>query len=382
MKRRTETSRKRAAGVMRVVFFFTCLLFQTASLENQPEPESEQNPHADLEKEQDLVLEGRNKVVDLENKTDLGLKEKTGDLLGENSELESHQTVSPLAFPKPKILSEHLNPNTDSQPKTDSNPKPPKVLDEDLLGPAQCLGQKYTWLSCSKVFCPPWRRCIGGQCVCKMPYKCPRLKNTCTLDGSVYYSMCQANAISCRTKTPTFSHFSSSCKAGDKVHVTVSISRFNNVVEINTRLGKMLVCGKDWNMAAANVVCRNPLNVDRGAENVSKIKYKSLDKATQWPNECMRIRCMGSELSLAECTIHNPESITENTEVAVAKCYKEPTGECKKFICANGKCLIYGKTCNGVDDCGDNSDEMCCQKCRGKAFHCKSGVCIPQTHLQ
>ncbi|XP_016405095.1 complement factor I-like [Sinocyclocheilus rhinocerous] len=266
--------------------------------------------------------------------------------------------------------------NADSRTKTDSNPKPPKVLDEDFLGPAQCLNQKYTWLSCSKVFCPPWRRCIGGQCVCKMPYKCPRLKNTCTLDGSVYYSMCQANAISCRTKTPTFSHFSSSCKAGDKVHVSVSKSR--NVVEIKTHLGKMLVCGKDWNMAAANVVCRNPLNVDRGAENASKIKYISLGKATQWPNECMRIRCMGSELSLAECTIHNPEPITANTEVAVAKCYKEPTGECKKFICMNGKCLGHEKTCNGVDDCGDNSDEMCCQKCRGQAFLCKSGVCIPQ----
>uniref|UniRef100_A0A673GPR4 trypsin n=1 Tax=Sinocyclocheilus rhinocerous TaxID=307959 RepID=A0A673GPR4_9TELE len=236
------------------------------------------------------------------------------------------------------------------------------ILDEDFLGPAQCLNQKYTWLSCSKVFCPPWRRCIGGQCVCKMPYKCPRLKNTCTLDGSVYYSMCQANAISCRTKT-------NGCSAVN------GVSKSHNVVEIKTRLGKMLVCGKDWNMAAANVVCRNPLNVDRGAENASKIKYISLGKATQWPNECMRIRCMGSELSLAECTIHNPEPITANTEVAVAKCYKEPTG---KFICVNGKCLGHEKTCNGVDDCGDNSDEMCCQKCRGQAFLCKSGVCIPQ----
>uniref|UniRef100_A0A671PWC5 trypsin n=1 Tax=Sinocyclocheilus anshuiensis TaxID=1608454 RepID=A0A671PWC5_9TELE len=167
------------------------------------------------------------------------------------------------------------------------------------------------------------------------------------------------------------------CPAGDKVHVTVSVSKSNNVVEINTRLGKMLVCGKDWNMAAANVVCRNPLNVDRGAEEASNIKYKALDKATQWPNACMRIRCMGSELSLAECTIHNQEPIKANTEVAVAKCYKEPTGECK-FICVNGKCLGHGKTCNGVDDCGDNSDEMCCQKCRGEAFHCTSGVCIPQ----
>uniref|UniRef100_A0A8C1NP47 trypsin n=1 Tax=Cyprinus carpio TaxID=7962 RepID=A0A8C1NP47_CYPCA len=237
---------------------------------------------------------------------------------------------------------------------------------------------KYTWQSCSKVFCPPWKRCIGGQCVCKMPYKCPRQQNTCALDGSVYYSMCQANAISCRTKTPIFSHFSSSCKVTDQVHVQVRASDSHNVVEINTGLGKMLVCGKGWNMAAANVVCRNPLNVDRGAERAYNITYDSLDKDTQWPNECMRIRCMGHELSLAECKIHYQEPVAEDTAVAVAKCYKETPGECKKFICANGKCLINGKPCNGVDDCGDNSDEMCCQKCRGQAFLCKSGVCIPR----
>ncbi|KAF4096222.1 hypothetical protein G5714_022191 [Onychostoma macrolepis] len=252
----------------------------------------------------------------------------------------------------------------------------PRVSDEDFLGPAQCLDQKYTRWSCSKVFCPPWRRCIAGQCVCKIPYKCPRQKiSACTLDGSEYFSMCQANAISCRTKTPIFSHFSESCKAEDKVETSISDS--NDVVEIKTNLGKMPVCGKGWNMAAANVVCRNVKGVDRGAEAASNITYESLDEDTEWSDQCMRVRCTGSELSLAECTIYNPEPITK-TGVAALKCYKEPSGECMNFLCANGKYLINGKPCDGVDDCGDNSDEMCCQKCRGKAFHCKSGVCIPQ----
>lgn len=37
----------------------------------------------------------------------------------------------------------------------------------------------------------------------------------------------------------------------------------NNVVEIKTKMGKMPVCGNGWNMAAANVVCRNVKGVER-----------------------------------------------------------------------------------------------------------------------
>ncbi|KAK2886086.1 hypothetical protein Q8A67_016923 [Cirrhinus molitorella] len=250
------------------------------------------------------------------------------------------------------------------------------ISDEDFLGPAQCLHQNYTRISCSKVFCPPWMRCSEGQCVCKTPSKCQRRQiHACTLDGSEYFSMCQAKAISCKTKKATFSHFGHTCK--ENVIALVAVSGSHKVVEINTKLGKKLVCGKDWNMAAANVICRVPLKVERGALKASKITYESLDKIIQWPNECMRVRCMGYELSLAECTIYNPEPIAGNAEVAVTKCYEEPKGKCKTFVCANGKCLLNGKPCNGIDDCGDNSDEMCCQSCHDNAFRCKSGVCIP-----
>ena len=32
---------------------------------------------------------------------------------------------------------------------------------------------------------------------------------------------------------------------------------------------------------------------------------------------------------------------------------------CAGFLCSNDKCIHSGRECNGVDDCGDNSDEMC-----------------------
>ncbi|XP_050952522.1 complement factor I isoform X4 [Labeo rohita] len=426
------------------VFIFTCLLFQTASLQKKKHAPEEQRTDLNLEQIRD-GLHDKKIPVSEENTRDTLLEEiskQVSALEPRPPKLEPDTQAKPDSTPKtPQGPDEHflvppeqeskqiesapdlrppkLKPDTpakpDSTPKTpqgpdehflvppeqeskqiesapdlrppklkpdtpakpDSTPKP-KVPDEHFLSP-QCLNQNYTWFSCSKVFCPPWRRCIGGQCVCKMPYKCPRQQiNACTLDGSVYYSMCQANAISCRTKKPIFSHFSQTCKAEDNVKVTLMNSGAHKVVEIKTKLGKKLVCGKDWNMAIANVVCRNSLKVDRGAEKASKITYVSLDKTITWPNECMRVHCTGYELSLAECTIYKPEPIAGNAEVAVAKCYEEPKGKCNKFICANGKCLLHGKPCNGVDDCGDNSDEMCCQSCHDSGFHCKSGVCIPR----
>ncbi len=53
---------------------------------------------------------------------------------------------------------------------------------------------------------------------------------------------------------------------------------------------------------------------------MSKITHDSPDE-----DQCMRVRCTGSELSLAECTIHDPEPITK-AGVAALTCYEEPKG--------------------------------------------------------
>lgn len=138
------------------------------------------------------------RVSELDEKTDSPLKDKPNPKLDEKKESDLEETPNPKSS-KRKVKTQQ-----------ESN--------EDFLGPAQCRRHNYTRLSCSKVFCPPWRRCISGQCVCKMPYKCPRQDMpACTLDGSQYYSMCQAKAISCRSSQPTFSHFSSVCKGEDTI---------------------------------------------------------------------------------------------------------------------------------------------------------------------
>uniref|UniRef100_A0A8D8VG39 Low-density lipoprotein receptor-related protein 2 n=1 Tax=Cacopsylla melanoneura TaxID=428564 RepID=A0A8D8VG39_9HEMI len=48
--------------------------------------------------------------------------------------------------------------------------------------------------------------------------------------------------------------------------------------------------------------------------------------------------------------------------------FPDGRNDCKKreFQCNNGKCVALTWTCDGENDCGDNSDETNKQQCRGK----------------
>ncbi|XP_030609954.1 complement factor I [Archocentrus centrarchus] len=266
--------------------------------------------------------------------------------------------------------------------------KTPKTPESDEFLESFTCGK--TRASCDVAFCPPWERCFEGRCTCKLPYLCPTetLNPVCGRDNRIYRSYCQVMALSCRTKKSFMSHFGENCDA-NLPKFTSSIDEQTGLVRLfipnSSGVEELLVCKKFWNMAAANVACKEQ-KIPLGAASKDSVEYRSLGTLGQLPEKCVSVYCQGYETSLAECIIYDKVtigSINGNKNVATATCYQKSTAPrgCP-FTCANGKCVTLNQACNGIDDCGDRSDEMCCKKCKKNAFRCKTGMCVYKDALR
>lgn len=318
-------------------------------------------------------------------------------LLVVHSETETARAVGDVQIMQQQLDDEDLLFTDEQEPELTTEPPTPLATTtperEDFLGPPECLEKKLTRASCDLVFCRPWERCIEGQCSCKPPYLCPTEGTTpvCGRDNRNYRSYCQMMALSCRTKKPAMSHFGENCGENHQKFKS-SIDQVTGVVTVtipnnrSTEDGmEFLVCKKFWNMAAANVICKE-YGQRLGAVAAVSIPYKSLTTShdKQHPDSCVSILCQGYENSLAECVISNKINKIGYRMVATATCYEAsqpPKEEECGFKCVNTKCVLLNQTCNGVDDCGDRSDEMCCKNCRNGSFRCKTGVCVHKDAL-
>ncbi|XP_075142844.1 complement factor I isoform X2 [Leptodactylus fuscus] len=195
-----------------------------------------------------------------------------------------------------------------------------------------------------------------------------------------FQSYCQLKSAECSNPKYQFSS-ASPCngnfvmslknKNGDKV-------KNNGIVKIQlpNENSEFFVCSEKWTITEANVACRQ-LEFPQGAS--SQKLQNNISEDDQNQQECLQVTCRGFETTLAECAIKKSKSATNKR--AGVSCYKKTT-ECNEdqFSCVNEKCIDRNRTCNGQNDCGDLSDELCCTEC-ANSFHCKSDTCIPREYM-
>ncbi|XP_071412094.1 complement factor I isoform X2 [Pithys albifrons albifrons] len=256
-------------------------------------------------------------------------------------------------------------------------PSQPAEQNPYLIG--ECLSNQYTHKSCKKVFCHPWERCVEGKCLCKLPYQCPKNgSSVCSTNGKNFRTYCQLKSYECQQPNAKFLH-KGKCMSEETFSVSLDHgdSSLLQVKPVNQKENSF-VCASEWTMNEANVACKD-LGFELGAEyyqatsNITGLALNSL--------HCLQITCRGLETSLAECHIEM-KSRDSNDGLVSLQCH-ENIRACSdsEFHCVNKKCISLTKTCDGINDCGDLSDELCCRECRDNSFHCRSNICIPNKNV-
>ncbi|XP_013360895.1 PREDICTED: complement factor I isoform X2 [Chinchilla lanigera] len=261
-------------------------------------------------------------------------------------------------------------------------PSAPAVTQENLVD-EKCLLNKFTHRSCSKVFCQPWERCVDGTCTCKLPYQCPKNGTpVCSTNGRSYPTYCHQKSFEClRPGTKFLNNGTCTTKGGFSVTLNYGNVDSGGIVKVKLvgQDKEMFICKNSWGMVEANVACFD-LGFPQGALHTQARFYYPEDLRMN-STECLQVHCRGFETTLAECTF-SKRRVLGYQDLASVLCYTPDADLLPRepFQCVNGKHIPPERACDGVNDCGDQSDELCCKGCQHGSFLCKSGVCIPNQH--
>ncbi|NP_001079421.1 complement factor I S homeolog precursor [Xenopus laevis] len=240
---------------------------------------------------------------------------------------------------------------------------------------------EFNALSCHKIFCAPWQKCLAGVCRCKLPYQCPKNATTevCTVGKRKLQSYCQLKSVECPNPLNGKYRFSSEAPCTDAFSIRLIGEAGKGIIKVKlpTFEKEFFICKKQWSIREANVFCKQ-LGFPSGADASASDKVVPLITEESPEEHCLQATCRGLENSLAECALKKLPM--EGNQVAEVKCYTEKkdcgSGE---FTCSNGKCIPSDLACDSENDCGDLSDELCCRGCTA-GFHCKSDTCIPEQY--
>ncbi|XP_030193959.1 complement factor I isoform X2 [Gadus morhua] len=253
------------------------------------------------------------------------------------------------AMYSPKVKGQTTSPT----PTTIDPPPNPQPYTDNFLGPELCLEKSYTRSSCNRVFCPPWQRCVEGKCSCKLPYMCPKRgrMGVCGLDGRRYLSYCQVMSLSCLQKRVFMSAFGETCSPRD-IRFNSSLVEDRVQVVLPAQGGNPLsVCARRWNMAAANVLCRDLKHPLGAASAGVAVPWESQGVGSR---ECVEVHCQGYENSLAECHLRPGQNYSR---VATATCYTHIRNCRSGFFCRPGVCVSNDAVHDNIRDCLDGKDE-------------------------
>ncbi|KAL0266712.1 UNVERIFIED_CONTAM: hypothetical protein PYX00_009183 [Menopon gallinae] len=103
-------------------------------------------------------------------------------------------------------------------------------------------------------------------------------------------------------------------------------------------------------------------------------------------NKCSHL-CMGGPGGTHTCLCPDNMIMEDGVCYCPGKMEPDASGACPSvghtcspdsFMCANSLCIPYAWVCNDENDCGDNSDEVNCNKdCSEGMFSCSYGQCYP-----